>query len=217
MSAVSHDGTKEDLLLEAASEVFLEKGLSGARMQEIAARAGVNKGLLHYYFRSKENIFSRILQEVLSTFLEQIDVAIPDDMPFVDALRLFIDSFVDYIAAHPRVPLFMMQELSRGGKLVNEVIGKAFEKTDIPGKMVRIMRREMDAGRLEPVNPLHAIITVLGACLYYFLAEPILNAIIARVEPGLATSREEFVARRKEEIFTMLYYGLKKRDGHDAG
>ena len=115
MESEAHSLTKEELILNAASDVFIEKGLSGARTQEIADRAGINKTLLHYYFRTKEKIFARILQQVFSSFLVQIDSAIAEDAPFPVALRTFIDSFVDYLAARPRVPLFIMQELSRAG------------------------------------------------------------------------------------------------------
>ena len=115
MEREAHDLTKEELILNAASDVFIEKGLSGARTQEIADRAGINKTLLHYYFRTKENIFARILQRVFSSFLAQIDSAIADDAPFPIALRTFIDSFVDYIAARRRCPLRSCRSCLRAG------------------------------------------------------------------------------------------------------
>jgi len=216
MENETHDLTKEELILNAASDVFIEKGLSGARTQDIADRAGINKTLLHYYFRTKENIFARILQQVFSSFLVQIDSAISEDAPFPIALRAFIDSFVDYIAARPRVPLFIMQELSQGGKIVREVISATLERVNLPNRMVRLITKGIEEGNLEPVDPLQTVVTVLGACIYYFVAEPIIGAVVSKIQPGQVLDRESFVAQRKEEIFKVLYYGLKKREESDA-
>lgn len=216
MEREAHDLTKEELILNAASDVFIEKGLSGARTQEIADRAGINKTLLHYYFRTKENIFARILQRVFSSFLAQIDSAIADDAPFPIALRTFIDSFVDYIAARPKVPLFIMQELSQGGNIVREVISATLERVNLPNRMVRLIAKEIEEGNLEPVDPIQTVVTVLGACIYYFAAEPIIGAVLSKVQPGLVLDRERFIAQRKEEIFRVLYYGLKRREAGDA-
>jgi TetR/AcrR family transcriptional regulator len=216
MENEAHDLTKEEIILNAACDVFIEKGLSGARTQEIADRAGINKTLLHYYFRTKENIFARILQSVFSSFLVEIDSAISDEAPFPVALRTFIDSFVDYIAARPRVPLFIMQELSRGGKIVREVISATLERVNLPNRMVRLITKGIEEGNLEPVDPTQTVVTVLGACIYYFVAEPIIGAVLSKIQPGMVLDRERFIAQRKEEIFKVLYYGLKKRDESDA-
>ncbi len=216
MESEAHSLTKEELILNAASDVFIEKGLSGARTQEIADRAGINKTLLHYYFRTKEKIFARILQQVFSSFLVQIDSAIAEDAPFPVALRTFIDSFVDYLAARPRVPLFIMQELSRGGTIVREVISATLEQVNLANRMARLITAEVEAGRLARVDPIQTVVTVLGACIYYFVAEPIIGAVLAKIEPGSVLDRESFIAQRKEEIFKVLYYGLKNREESDA-
>jgi TetR/AcrR family transcriptional regulator len=216
MGPTTHNSSKEELILEAAEQVFVEKGLSGARMQEIADRAGINKTLLHYYFRTKENIFARILRQVFSTFLQKIDASIPDDAPFPAALRMFIDSFVDYIAGHPKIPMFVMQELSRGGGIVSEVLAATLDRISFPNRFLKLISQEVEAGRLEAVDPAQTVITVLGSCIYYFVAEPIIRAVLSKVQPDLVYDRAAFVARRKEEIFKVIYYGLKKRGSGDA-
>ncbi len=216
MGPTTHNSSKEELILEAAEQVFVEKGLSGARMQEIADRAGINKTLLHYYFRTKENIFSRILRQVFSTFLQKIDASIPDDAPFPAALRMFIDSFVDYIAGHPKIPMFVMQELSRGGGIVSEVLAGTLDRISFPNRFLKLISQEVEAGKLEAVDPAQTVITVLGSCIYYFVAEPIIRAVLSKVQPDLTYDRAAFVASRKEEIFKVIYYGLKKREGGDA-
>src|SRR4030042_482978 len=105
------DPSKEELILHAAGDVFLEKGLSGARMQAIADRAGINKTLLHYYFRTKKNIYARILDKVFAAFFSQIEEAFGSGRSLATVLRQFIARLLGLLAANPRVPLFLMQEL----------------------------------------------------------------------------------------------------------
>jgi hypothetical protein len=82
--------------------------------------------------------------------------------------------------------------------------------------MVRLITKGIEEGNLEPVDPTQTVVTVLGACIYYFVAEPIIGAVLSKIQPGMVLDRERFIAQRKEEIFKVLYYGLKKRDESDA-
>lgn len=208
-----HDPTKEEIILQAAMDVFVEKGWNGARMQEIADRAKINKALLHYYFRSKENLYDRIIETVFTFFFRQIEEALQAEDSFELVLRHFINAIVETIAANPRIPQFVMHELSQGGKnamrILTDVIGKG--GITLPQRMYALVRRELDAGRIRPVNPPQLIITILGACIYYFVMEPIVSTVIAHVEPGAAYDRRSFIAERKESIFDVVYYGIKKR------
>lgn len=207
------DPSKEELILRAAGDVFLEKGLSGARMQEIADRAGINKTLLHYYFRTKKNIYARILGKVFAAFFSQIEEAFGDGSSFAAVLRQFIDRLLDLLAANPRVPLFLMQELAQGGTIARDILVKtlAHQRMTLPKRLVALIRQEQQAGRLGPVDPIQFMITVLGSCIYFFAAEPIVREVVASVQPGKPFDREAFLAHRRQSIFDVLYYGLKKR------
>jgi len=204
------DISKEEQILNAAAEVFVEKGLAGTRMQEIADRAGINKTLLHYYFRSKENIYRKIVERVFAGFFSQIEAAMTSDSSFPVALERFIDGIFSVMLANPRVPLFMMQELSQGGKTVQDIL------TTLPQRLFELIGREQGAGNIGPVNPLQFMVTLLGSCIYYFAAEPVVVAVIQSIRPGLAFDRQQFIAERKEEIFNVLYYGIKKREEEDG-
>ena len=212
------DKSKEEQILDAATEVLLEQGLAGARMQEIANHAGINKTLLHYYFRSKENIYRRVVERIFGGFFGQMEAILTSEESLPAALRGFIEGFFAVLTANPKVPNFMMQELSRGGKAVQEIMTTVLSRTKLtlPQHFVGLMRREQEAGTIAPVNPYQFLVTLLGACTYYFAAEPIVRAVIRASELGRVTSRERFIEERKEEIFNVLYYGLKKRKGKDA-
>ena len=207
------DPSKEERILSAAGDVFIEKGLSGARMQEIADRAGINKTLLHYYFRTKKNIYARILGKVFAAFFSQIEEAFGDGSSFATVLRQFIDRLLDLLAANPRVPLFLMQELAQGGTIARDILVKtlASQRMTLPKRLVALILQEQQAGHLGPVDPIQFMITVLGSCIYFFAAEPIVREVLASVQPGKPFDRKAFLAQRRQSIFEVLYYGLKKR------
>ncbi len=208
------DPSKEELILNAAGDVFIEKGLSGARMQEIADRAGINKTLLHYYFRTKENIYSRILEKVFATFFAQIEEAFGDGNSFAAVLRQFIDRLLELLAANPRVPLFLMQELAHGGTVARDILVKtlAHQRMTLPKRLVALIKREQRAGQLGPVDPIQFMITVLGSCIYFFVAEPIIREVLASIQPAKPFDRQAFLAQRRHSLFDVLYYGVKKRE-----
>ena len=99
---------------------------------------------------------------------------------------------------------------------MREVISATLEQVNLANRMARLITAEVEAGRLARVDPIQTVVTVLGACIYYFVAEPIIGAVLAKIEPGSVLDRESFIAQRKEEIFKVLYYGLKNREESDA-
>jgi TetR/AcrR family transcriptional regulator len=208
------DLTKEELILSAAMDVFVERGWNGARMQDIADRAGINKALLHYYFRTKEKLYDRIIETVFSRFFTQVEQALADDDSFDRVLRRFIDTAIDIMAADPRLPMFIMHELSQGGKNVRAILSSVIGqyRLTLPQRMFALIERELEAGTIRRVDPGHFMITLLGACIYFFIAEPVIQPILVYTQPRAEYDRRRFIAGRKESIFNVLYYGLKKRN-----
>jgi len=108
-------------ILEAARKVFLEKGMAGARMQQIADEAGINKALLHYYFRSKEQLFRQVFEEALADMLPKVHAAVLQPMRVQDKLKTFVRVYFEQVRAHPVVPLFVLHELQRGGAALVDI------------------------------------------------------------------------------------------------
>jgi len=212
------DTSKEELILNAAAEVIVEKGLAGTRMQEIANRAGINKTLLHYYFRSKENIYRKIVERVFAEFFARIEAVLASDDALPVALRRFIDGIFAVMLANPRVPLFMMQELAQGGKTVQDILTTTLgrQRLTLPQRLFNLIRHEQEAGLIGAVDPFQFMVTLLSSCIYYFAAEPIVVAVAQAVRPGVPFDRLQFISERKEEIFNVLYYGIKKRENEDG-
>ena len=111
MSSVKIENTEEEIL-NAAKEVFQQKGMAGARMQEIADKAKINKALLHYYYRSKQLLFEAVFKNAFRLLAPQIGKVLNDDTELFDKIRNFTDSYVSFVIKHPYLPNFVTQELN---------------------------------------------------------------------------------------------------------
>ncbi len=210
----AQENVKEEHILKAAMDVFIEKGRDGARMQEIADKAGINKALLHYYFRSKENIYEKILQKVFIGFFSQLESLIQTSVSFADLLQGIITGLIDMFTANPNLHLFIFHELSQGGIMVSKMLESlAMEgKLNLPKWFVKRINEEYSAGRIARVDPPQLILCIIGSCVYFFLTEPLFMAIFPFESPF---DRQRFIAERKKAVFDIIYYGIKPRGTRD--
>ena len=164
----------EKIILNAARKVFLQKGFDGARMQNIADEAGINKALVHYYFRSKEKLFDAIFLEVFSAFFPKISEVIVSDISFEKKIAFFVDKYIDMLTANPFLPIFMLHEMHRN-----------------PDKIVQLMKKSgidisKSFGLLIDNGPTgkgkdgmrHFIINLLALCVFPFVARPIIKGML---------------------------------------
>src|SRR6476660_2348313 len=107
------DKGAEERILAAARKVFVKKGMAGARMQDIADEAGINKALLHYYFRSKEKLFEVIFQEVAAELLPRINQVLEADLPLFEKIEKFCSAYIEKIMQNPFLPLFFIDEANK--------------------------------------------------------------------------------------------------------
>lgn len=207
----------EHAILAAALEEFSKHGRQGARMQDIADRAGLNKALLHYYFRSKERLYEEVFTYVFRHFFVRIAAPLQADAPFDQTLRAFIHQYVDLLANNPALPMFMLREVSEGAPVFRQRIADILAAPGdgdapqsplaLPRLILAFFERGTREGAVTQVDPMQTMISVMGACIYYFAAFPIFSTIV----PGLEQQRETITEARKEHIFELVYYGLKPR------
>ncbi len=208
MVNIKQDINTEERILQTALDVFVEKGQYGARMQDIADRAGINKALLHYYFRSKEKLYIHIFKFIFNRIAGEILELLNSDLPFEEFLRTFISKYIDILNKNHRFPLFVMRELSQGGERIKEVIREAIAPDMVKLPAFRRMDEAMDKGEIVKMDPRQIILTVIGSCLFYFFAEPIIRTILITDE---SFDRQKFIEERKTAIFNTVYYGLVPR------
>src|SRR3954452_616752 len=110
------DLSTEEKILNAAKKVFLTKGMDGARMQDIADEAGINKALLHYYFRSKDKLFEQIFLKVTTSFLPKIFLILKGEDTLFEKIERFCEVYITQIIKTPYVPIFILNEINRQPK-----------------------------------------------------------------------------------------------------
>jgi len=184
----------EDKILEAAKTVFVNKGMEGARMQEIADEAGINKALLHYYFRSKERLFEAIFAEIIKFAFPKITRIVKSDDPIVTKIEQIIDAYIDLLIKHPFIPGFIMKELNRDPSGLFKMIVKFGLNPQI---IMDQAQKAMDRGEIIQIKPQHLGINVVSMCVFPFAARPILSFVLFRDDPK---ALETFYAERADVI-----------------
>ena len=108
----SPDST-EQKIFDAAHEIFVQKGMDGAKMQEIADRAGINKALLHYYFRSKEKLFEMIFTSAAQKLFPKINFIFESDLPLFQKIEQFCHEYLEVMIENPYLPAFLINEINQ--------------------------------------------------------------------------------------------------------
>ena len=200
---------KEELIMQTAMQVFIDKGWHGTKMQDIADKAGINKALLHYYFRSKEKLYAKIFEFLIWRFVGDLFKLFDDKLTFEEFLRKFIYSYIDLISKNPKIPMFLIKELSEGANVVKIVLKKLVEsgKFNI-GKPLGIIQKAMDDGVIIKMDPRQILVTIIGSCVFFFIAEPIFMTVLIDENNF---DRDQFIKERKESIFQTIFNGLTPR------
>ena len=176
-------GDTEKKILAAARREFISKGLEGARMQAVATQAGVNKALLHYYFRSKERLYQKVLEDTLGIVWGRLAQEFRHQPPnpqqgLEPLLRTVVTIYVHTLAANPDFPLFMFREMASGGAAFREGIPDIIRRfQDIPTAMAAVLAAEAKAGKIKPIKPIHFFMNLMGMTVATFLLMPMIQKL----------------------------------------
>lgn len=188
--------TKEKLL-ETAHSLFEEKGFDGVTMRDISEGSGVNKGLLHYYFKSKQAIFIGVFKIVSKLiYVNLADILKREDIDFDGKIDLMVDSYFNMLTKHPRMPLFVLSELGKHpdfaeGSQLGSTLGEAVTLID---------ECIAETKPSEPGEGFHFLISMVSLCVFPFMAAPITNAI----RPDIYSTQDQFVEARKVYVKQFL-------------
>ncbi len=103
----------EAKILEAAKKVFILNGFDGTSMQQIANEAGINKSLLHYYFRTKEKLFAAVFSFAFQNFVPQIQEILNSDISVVIKIERIVAEYMDMLMKNEFIPAFILHEINR--------------------------------------------------------------------------------------------------------
>jgi AcrR family transcriptional regulator len=168
----------EQHILETARKHFVRNGFAGARMQEIADEAGINKAMLHYYFRTKQQLYERITGHVLDQLLPGFAGAIDAEGTVLAKIERMVHVYVSTLTAHPDIPLFIISELSQKRENLAIELQKRAHYFPVLRQFFLQMSQEMEAGKIRKIEPIHLLLNIVGMCVFPFIAKPIFHHII---------------------------------------
>lgn len=194
----------EQKILEAAQEIFHQKGYDGARMQEIAGHAGINKGLLHYYFKTKDKLFAAIFDAAFHKMITEIVSILRLDACVAERLCLIVDRYMALLMQHPDLPRFVVHELNNnpagfGKKHITREAKAAFVHFSAS------VHAEIKQKKIPDLDPRQLFINTLSLIVFPFIARPLIQGITAASN----TELKQLLADRKEQVKDSIRRELK--------
>lgn len=202
----------EEIIFNAAKDEFIEKGFDGTRMQEIAKRAGINKALLHYYYRTKEKLFDAIFEKVFKAFMPGVFDVMQSDAPLFTKIEVFITSYLKLIYENPHIPSFVLHELNRNPERLTGLFGTVMGVVRDKGfdKLSETIRKEIAEGKIVPIEPEHLITNIIAMCIFPVIARPIIQSVMFRNEKELYN---EFLKTRAQEVTKFVINSITIKKG----
>jgi TetR/AcrR family transcriptional regulator len=191
----------KDKIVAAAKIEFHQKGFSGARMQEIADRCGMNKALLHYHFTNKEVLFRAVLLNGVMELFPNVIATLNAPLPLQQKLETVVDMYIGFLAKNPHLPSFVLHELGQNPDFLIEIMPGGVIK---PTGFISQIEEAVEHQEINPSNPFQVLTDVIGMCAFPFVAKPILQASSSMDQKEFSA----FIEERKAHVKRFLIKGL---------
>lgn len=164
----------EEKIIAVAKEVFIEKGFDGASMSDIAARVGINRPTLHYYYRTKDKMFQAVFLSIIQSFIPKIqDGFVDDNKPFSEKIRIVVDTYLEVAKNNPYMPMFVMREINRNAKDFIKAVKPVYMDKFL-NQIAIYLQSAMDKGDIKQV-PLRIVFnTFYGLMSFPFLSKDLI-------------------------------------------
>jgi TetR/AcrR family transcriptional regulator len=189
----------ENLIKQKAKILFFQKGFLNATTQEIADEAGVNRALIHYYFRSREQLLDLLLHETLKEKKEKVRKVLTSEIPFREKIAIFIDTIVDYGLTYPYLDNFIISETARSPEKVD--VFCSMDRVKSSDLIREQLEEEINNGKIAPISAEHFMINLSALCNYPLLAKAVLQTIHGMTDAAY----RKFLLDRKQIIYRTIF------------
>lgn len=192
----------EEEIFEAACRVFQRKGYDGARMQEIADEAEINKSMLHYYYRSKDKLFQQVYQKQMGQFFPVIFSVLDSEEPLDIKIEKLIDAYYSFLNENHRIAQFLIHEMNQNPDRFRQFL----EEKNIhpPKKFHQQVEEEIKDGNLEEVDPKQLLTSIVGLILFPFLAQTMIEGVFGLEESDF----KRYLSNRKNFLLNFILNGI---------
>lgn len=195
----------EDRIFDAATQVFEEKGLAGARMQHIADRAGINKALLHYYFRSKEMLFEAVFTKVSRKVLSKFDPIFHENLSLEEKIRFFFREHITFLQNNPKLPGFILNEINNNPRWIEKLVSTI----DVHALWDSIMenhRHELPNYDITEENLPQIMTSIVSLSVFPFAARGIFKTVLGKAGHDF----DKYLEERKEFAAEFVIRAIRK-------
>lgn len=196
--------TTEEKIFNAARIVFQKKGFAGARMQEIADEAGINKAMLHYCFKNKQLLFEAVFMNAFSQLAPQINEIFNSSETLFDKIKKFTHSYISFVILNPYLPQFVIQEMNNNPAFVMSFLKNANRPN--PTLLITQIEQEIAQGIIKPIDPKQLLMNIISLTVFPFAAQMMVKGM-------LQISDEEFnqmMEERKTSIAEQIINSIKR-------
>ena len=204
---IKNDQSLEQSILEIAEKLFLEKGFAQTSTTEIAKEVGCNQALVHYYFRTKDNLFNVIFEQKFKLFFQGIfEMKNMGELKFQDKLKHIIETHFDMLRQNPKMPFLIITELSRRPEQIIILREKLHSLPEqLFSELNNNLKLEIELGNIREISLTDLIINMLSLNIALFVMMPIAEKILQLNE----TQKEMMITHRKTENVEFILKSLR--------
>ena len=197
----------EQIILEAAEAEFLEKGYGNAKTVAIAKRAGVSHSMLHYYFRTKEQLFQKVFKEKVQTFTQMFSVVFEKNTDFSETLRLVIETQFNFLTQNPQLPMFVIREIISNKENRDWAIKTLFPHLfPFISTIEKMLNTEISKGTVRPIVIQNLMMNIISINISFFIALPALQEVFPITNDAAFT---DLLNERRESNVQFILNALK--------
>jgi AcrR family transcriptional regulator len=191
-----NDKLTEEKIFEAATDVFVDKGMDGARMQDIANHAGINKALLHYYYRTKDQLFNAVFEMIAKKIFKKFAPVFDENLSLEEKIRFFFKEHISFLQENPRLPAFLLNEVNRHPERIKKILASV----DFDGIWLKLYdqhKEELKKYNITQASMPQLMISIAAISVFPFAAKGILDGILEKIGidfNGFIEERKEFAA-----------------------
>ena len=196
MSNQSKKDHTQELIKETTKNLFFVQGRFAATTQEIADEAGVNRTLINYYFRSRDNLVQIVFDEAHRVEKEKSEVIMRSDLNFKEKISKFIEESLQTSLKYPYLETYIVSQINNGSCHNRDV-----EKTDLK-KLYRDIEKEMDAENIEKMEPIQFLLNMISLLVFPSAVRPLIMEnmkINDKDFDRLIADRKDIILRKKKK------------------
>jgi len=200
-----HEKQTEEVIFESATEVFIERGMDGARMQDIANHAGINKSLLHYYYRTKDQLFNAVFEKIAGQMFKKFAPVFDENLTLEEKLRFFFREHITFLQKNPRLPAFLLNELNRNPARIKKLI-QGIDINKIWTTMEAQHKEDLIKYNITRESIPQLMTSIAAMSVFPFLAKPIVGSLMEK----MGYDFDKYIEERKKYAADFVIKAITK-------